>query len=619
VWPELFERDLLQNEEFYKTSDNGVLTPCPYCGTNECVKQDGFTIYDRQIHSSVRRNATRTFIIGPKLLCCNPESPGAGKAKSKDKVSPSNNNEELDVDVDDDRGSVSTTIMTRGSTETTIAINIEVAAKKVKKPKVAASFTTWTGKCWSSYPLRVRRQYSDYVTRLDDGGSTFVTPDLCSAILDDRKTFADTANDLKESFGEIEMRAIAAYYNFVQDEDSRSFIPNDKPGTMDEHFLVVQPKKRLSPTQKWPDFDTEMFRDTFGNLPGKDAVKSIFEKAFELVEPHLLRDLLTRLPGRLMRWDGTFRLMKKTMNDPGSDGTNTVALLVFGEDGHIISFAFAESETDENIQRLLYFIRKQMLRLGGQHSVDAVISAYSDVCCENVTDVEKHWYVRMFPNATSPRKDLFHGLKLVTEETVSGTHPLNAAFCKGLRDCFLKWDEDSVNEALAMFLKDDNGGKGLVHEVARSNMLQTRRYTEGIKNFVDDNREEAEKKALELYKTIAAQDTRMAEAAKREGKAYRRYLKQPIEGVQRGTEAHLENFLVHYQKGCFKDPLPIDEMNVPSKEVPDDTSLKSPSRLIRKRGTNICENMNKFFNWIGEHVSRQGVDTTHAKALLFIL
>jgi hypothetical protein len=170
-----------------------------------------------------------------------------------------------------------------------------------------------------------------------------------------------------------------------------------------------------------------------------------------------------------------------------------------------------------------------------------------------------------------------------------------------------------------MFLKDDNGGKGLVHEVARSNMLQTRRYTEGIKNFVDDNREEAEKKALELYKTIAAQDTRMAEAAKREGKAYRRYLKQPIEGVQRGTEAHLENFLVHYQKGCFKDPLPIDEMNVPSKEVPDDTSLKSPSRLIRKRGTNICENMNKFFNWIGEHVSRQGVDTTHAKALLFIL
>ena len=29
-----------------------------------------------------------------------------------------------------------------------------------------------------------------------------------------------------------------------------------------------------------------------------------------------------------MQWDGTFRLMKKTMNDPESDAPNTVAILV---------------------------------------------------------------------------------------------------------------------------------------------------------------------------------------------------------------------------------------------------------------------------------------------------
>ena len=116
--------------------------------------------------------------------------------------------------------------------------------------------------------------------------------------------------------------------------------------------------------------------------------------------------------------------------------------------------------------------------------------------------------------ATSPQKDLFHGLKLVTDETGSGTHLLNASFCRGMQNCFLKCDENSVNELLDMFLKDNNGGKGLICEVAKSNMLQTYRYTEGIKNYVKDNREEAEKEALECYKTIAAQDMRMAEMAK---------------------------------------------------------------------------------------------------------
>ena len=60
-----------------------------------------------------------------------------------------------------------------------------------------------------------------------------MTPDLCNAILDNQKTFADTANDLKESFEEIETRAIAAYYNFVQDEDDKRSIPNDTPDTME--------------------------------------------------------------------------------------------------------------------------------------------------------------------------------------------------------------------------------------------------------------------------------------------------------------------------------------------------------------------------------------------------
>ena len=59
-------------------------------------------------------------------------------------------------------------------------------------------------------------------------------------------------------------------------------------------------------------------------------------------------------------------------------------------------------------------------------------------------------------------------------------------------------------------------------------------------------------------------------------------------------------------------------MNVLSKEESDDQSMKSPSRLIWICGMNICENINKFFNWIGEHGTHQGVDITYTKVLMFV-
>lgn len=90
-------------------------------------------------------------------------------------------------------------------------------------------------------------------------------PDLCSAIMGDRKTFVETANDLQESFQEIETRAVAAYYHFVQDENKKGMAVNTAPaGLIDSHFTALAPKKP-SPTKKWPDFDFEMFRDTLGN------------------------------------------------------------------------------------------------------------------------------------------------------------------------------------------------------------------------------------------------------------------------------------------------------------------------------------------------------------------
>ncbi len=205
-----------------------------------------------------------------------------------------------------------------------------------------------------------------------------------------------------------------------------------------------------------------------------------------------------------------------------------------------------------------------------------------------------------------------------TNETAGANHCLHVSFCRGLRNCLLKWDKVSVNDALDIFMKDEKGGKGLVREVAKSNMLETRRYMEGIMNYVEHNRDLVENEAMEVFNNIKSKDMALAEAAKQAKRPYRSYIKKPVEGVQRGTEAHLENFLKHVQKGCYEDPLPVKEMNLPSKKELENRELKLPPKLIRLRGTNICEITNKHFNWIGEHITRQSTDVTHAKALLFV-
>jgi hypothetical protein len=141
---------------------------------------------------------------------------------------------------------------------------------------------------------------------------------------------------------------------------------------------------------------------------------------------------------------------------------------------------------------------------------------------------------------------------------------------------------------------------------------------EGIMNYVEHNRDLVENEAMEVFNNIKSKDMALAEAAKQAKRPYRSYIKKPVEGVQRGTEAHLENFLKHVQKGCYEDPLPVKEMNLPSKKELENRELKLPPKLIRLRGTNICEITNKHFNWIGEHITRQSTDVTHAKALLFV-
>jgi hypothetical protein len=93
---------------------------------------------------------------------------------------------------------------------------------------------------------------------------------------------------------------------------------------------------------------------------------------------------------------------------------------------------------------------------------------------------------------------------------------------------------------------------------------------------------------------IKSKDMAMAEEAKQAKMPYWSYIKKPVEGVQRGTKACLENFLEHMQKECYEHPLPVKEMNLPSKKELENSKLKLSPKLVRLRGMNICEITNKL-------------------------
>jgi hypothetical protein len=78
----------------------------------------------------------------------------------------------------------------------------------------------------------------------------------------------------------------------------------------------------------------------------------------------------------------------------------------------------------------------------------------------------------------------------------------------------LKWDIVSGNESLDIIMKDKKGRKGLVHEVAKSNMLETHWYMEGIMNYVEHNRDLVENEARAVLNNIKSKDMAMAEEAK---------------------------------------------------------------------------------------------------------
>ena len=342
---------------------------------------------------------------------------------------------------------------------------------------------------------------------------------------------------------------------------------------------------------------------------------------YKRVEPYLQRDLLTRLPGRMLRVDGTYKIMKVTMNMTDAAGENKCLYVVMGEYGHIVSFAFCDSERDMVAQRLFYFLKKRMLRLKGPEAVDKVIAVYSDTCCNNA-DPEQHWLLHFFPNCKrAPIKDVWHGIDLVSRSTVGPHHPLYDGFKSGLWNALLKWDKQSVDRALNSYLATDPQGKTFKGNrlLAKDEMFKSKPWRKRMKSFISDAQKDATaNEVIDVYlKTVKLdKEARLAEQIK-----HNNYLSLFTKTVaitgSLGTKDAIDNFVEHIRKGCFSDPLPCHLMSYPASDrAPADGG---PPTYNSRRGTNKVEAINRTGkNASVDRATRQTAELTHDRYMVFV-
>jgi hypothetical protein len=99
---------------------------------------------------------------------------------------------------------------------------------------------------------------------------------------------------------------------------------------------------------------------------------------------------------------------------------NRVLGIVHGEIGHVLFYAFMNAEKTKNWKIMNCYIRRRCEKRGQEH-VDAVVAAYTDICCEGLKDPSKHWLADMWPCVKrAPLKDAKHAMLLVTDNASYG-------------------------------------------------------------------------------------------------------------------------------------------------------------------------------------------------------
>jgi len=132
------------------------------------------------------------------------------------------------------------------------------------------------------YPAELRDRYKQWLFQVVGDGktrATMYTENLAHEILRADVNFSQMAEDMVLAHERAKDNAILGYISFLK-----------------THQAI-----------RWPEFDTKAFDSVFGP-PSRKVLNKIFFQSFEIVLPHLQRDLFNRTPGTRICWDGTFRV-----------------------------------------------------------------------------------------------------------------------------------------------------------------------------------------------------------------------------------------------------------------------------------------------------------------------
>jgi hypothetical protein len=134
--------------------------------------------------------------------------------------------------------------------------------------------------------------------------------------------------------------------------------------TVRAHF---QPKKssaqaKVQTWDDWPDLEYAFVDKYFKALSQKTLCK-LQVREYELVRRFFRRDILSRWVDEFIRWDGTYKLMMKTIDDPDCEESSKVLLIVVGKLGHILFWAFAGQDDSKSWQRIALLLVKRTMRI----------------------------------------------------------------------------------------------------------------------------------------------------------------------------------------------------------------------------------------------------------------
>jgi hypothetical protein len=481
-------------------------------------------------------------------------------------------------------------------------------------------FSTLKEEVWKHYPEVIRNMYNAYLGGLEtDSKITLASRKLCHHLITSESDAPTEIASKMESYYTLlrdtmkgQYLAFIVYQREIRwtGDPGSAAPPRD---TMRAHFRpkTTSAQAKTETWHDWPHLDYAFLDKYFKGISRQTLIK-LQVREYESVRHFFRRDILSRPADEIIRWDGTYKLMMKMIDDPDCEESAKVLLILVGKLGHILFWAFAEQEDSKSWQRINLLLLKRTMRIDPTGELARkVIHAYSDTCCgESPTNPKKHWVTKVWPNMKrAPGKDPFHACKLVTDST-NPKNPLHQPFCKLLAQLLVRNDRESEQIALVAFRKEN---KGYAPEVARQTMNQTKSYTRCIENAsvpIPEVVEGANRLKEEFKKKD--EELRLASYIADGPHHYKAYFTHEIHGKQRGTEAEIANFIRHAENGCYEDPLSASKMSVNARATPPEKG-NGLMPLFSLRGSGMVESTNWLVQLTSFESKKLSAKTVHMR------